>query len=233
MANFSSYFLLNRMALALTIGSFASLVALPPPNYQMQIGLNDINAGIRIGRLLEKAKKNFENKNLKNLIENMLDLKSEAEILTGKKIDLDKSIEKVFDDVKKQGVKVDPKIQKEIKKIIKNKGKRYNHKTNYMAQCFINDLEYDPFQEKALFFLSEDILNAKSKHGKNETKEIEVPLKLVLGVSGALAGMFIVIVPLPIPGKAQVGTFLITTGVKYAADAIIEAADEKNKKNGN
>lgn len=234
MANFSSYFSLNRMALALTIGSFTSVTALPASNYQMQIGLNDVAAGVRIGKLLEKAKKNFEKGNLKDLIDNMLDLKSEAETLTGQKIDLDKSIDQVFNDVKKQGVKVDSKTQKEVKKIIKDKGKRYDHKAHYMAQCFINDLEYDSLQEEALFFQNEGIMMAaKSKHGKDEGKEIVVPLKLVVGVTGALAGMFIVIVPLPIPGKAQVGTFLITTGVKYAADAIIEAADERNKKDGN
>ena len=218
------------MALALTIGSFTSVTTLPASNYQMQIGLNDVAAGVRIGKLLEKAKKNFEKGNLKDLIDNMLDLKSEAETLTGQKIDLDKSIDQVFNDVKKQGVKVDSKTQKEVKKIIKNKGKRYDHKAHYMAQCFINDLEYDSLQEEALFFQNEGIMMAtKSKHGKNEGKEIVVPLKLVVGVTGALAGMFIVIVPLPIPGKAKVGAFLITAGVKYAGDAIIEAVDEKNK----
>jgi hypothetical protein len=100
-----------------------------------------------------------------------------------------------------------------------------------MTQCFINDIEYDSLQEEALFFQNEGIMMAaKSKHEKDEGKEIVVPLKLIVGVIGALAGMFIAIVPLPIPGKAKVGAFLITTGVKYAADAIIEAVEERNKK---
>ena len=96
MANFFSYFSLNRMALALTIGSLTSVTSLPASNYQMQIGLNDVAAGVRIGKLIEKVKKNFEKGNLKDLIDNMLDLKSEAETLTGQKIDLDKSIDQVF-----------------------------------------------------------------------------------------------------------------------------------------
>ena len=82
----------------------------------MQVGLNDVAVGIRIGKLLDKAKNNFEKGNLKDLIDNMLDLKSESEALTGQKIDLDSSIDQVFNDVKKQGVKVDSKTQKEVKK---------------------------------------------------------------------------------------------------------------------
>lgn len=219
------------MALALAIGSFAPVAAFPAPNYQMQIGINDVAAGVRIGKLLEKAKKHFKNENLKELLENMYDLKSEAEALTGQKIDLDRSIDQVFKDVKKRGVKIDSKIQKEVKKIIRDKAKRYDHKAHYMAQCIINDIEYDSLQEEALFLQSEGITMAvKSKHEKDEGKEVVVPLKLVIGVTGALAGMFIFIVPLPIPGKAQVGAFLITTGVEYAADAIIEANEERNKK---
>lgn len=233
MANFFSHFSLNRLALALAIGSFTPVTALPVPNYQIQIS-NDVAASIRIGKLLEKTKKNFGKENLNELIENMLDLKFEAEALTGKKIDLDSSIDQVFNDVKKHGVKVDSKSQKEIKKIIKDKGKRYDHKIHYIAQCFLNDFEYDSHQEEALFFQNESITTvAKSEHGKNEGKEVAVPLKLVVGVTGALAGMFIVLIPLPIPGKAQVGAFLLTTGVKYAADAIIEVVDEKNKKDSN
>jgi hypothetical protein len=72
---------------ALAIGSFAPVAAFPVSDYQMQAGLNDIAAGVRIGKLLEKAKKNFQKGNLKGLIENMFDLKTEAESLTGQKID--------------------------------------------------------------------------------------------------------------------------------------------------
>lgn len=109
MANFSSYFSHNRMALALAIGSFAPVAAFPAPNYQMQFGVNDVLDAVRIGKLLDKAKKNFKKENLKDLIENMFDLKSEAEALTGQKIDLDRSLDQVFKEVKKQGVKVDSK----------------------------------------------------------------------------------------------------------------------------
>ena len=227
MANFSSYFSLNRVVLAITICSFAPVAIFSAPNCQKHIEVNNIAAGVRIGKLLEKAKKNFEKENLKGLIENMFDLKSEVETLTGQKIDLDSAIDQVFNDVKKQDVKVDSKTQKKVKKIIKEKGKRYDHKAYYMAQCFIHEIEYDSLEEEALFFQNEVMMmTAKSKHDQDEEQEVVVPLKLVVGVTGALAGMFIVIVPLPIPGKAQVGTFLITTGVKYAADAIIEAAEE-------
>jgi hypothetical protein len=74
------------MALALAIGSFAPVAIFPASNYQMQIGLNDVAAGVRIAKLLEKARTKFEKENLKGLIENMLDLKSEVEVLTGQKL---------------------------------------------------------------------------------------------------------------------------------------------------
>jgi hypothetical protein len=230
MANISRYFSLNRMALALAIGSFTPVAAFPAPCYHTQANFGDIATGIRIGKLLEKAKKNFEKGKLKDLIEDMLNLKSETEALTGKKIDLDTSINQVFNDVRKQGVKIDLKTQNEVKKIIKDKGKRYDYKSFYMAQCLVNEAEYTADEEEASFFRYKGILKQiQSKKGKDDGEEVEIPLKLVVGITGALCGLFIVLVPLPIPGKAQAGTFLITTGIKYAADAVIEAQEKRNK----
>jgi hypothetical protein len=228
MGNLGRYFTYHNLALALTLGSFASVATLPAQQPGWNLTPQDIATGVRLGKLLDHAKKNFEKCSVKSLIENMLDIKEEAESILGRKIDLDRSIDEVFAHVKNQGVKVDSNMQKEIRKIIKEKGKRYAHRSLYMEQCVIHDLEFDSLQEEALFFQNEAILFS-ARSSKSKDPEVVVPLKLAVGVTGALAGMFIVLVPLPIPGKMQVGTFLITTGVKYAADSIIEMAEERQK----
>lgn len=220
MANISSYFSLNRMALALAIGSFTPVAAFPAPYYK-QAGVFDIATGIRIGKLLEKAKKNFEKGKLKDLIENMLDIKAETEIVSGNRIDLDNAIDHVLNDVRMQGVRVDLKTQNAVKRIIKDKGKRYDYKSYYMAQCLENGIEYDATEEETLYL---------QMASKGNPEDNEIPLKLVVGVTAALCGMFIVLVPLPIPAKGTTGTFLITTGLKYAADAVIEAEEQRRKK---
>lgn len=126
MGYFSRYISASNIIMALTIGSFTCATVIPQPIYTIDI--NDIAAGVRIGKLIEKAKKHFGKRDVKSLIEDMLDLKTETENYTGQKLDLEKSIDQVFSDVRKQGVKIDSRTKKEVKKIIKEKGKRYNHK---------------------------------------------------------------------------------------------------------
>ena len=74
MSNFLRYLSIHNISMALALGSFAPVAAFPQPNHQFQNGLNDVAAGVRIGKLLESAKRNFEKGNVKKLIKNMLDL---------------------------------------------------------------------------------------------------------------------------------------------------------------
>ncbi len=94
---FSRYISASNVVMALTIGSFTCATLIPHPGYAIDV--NDIAAGVRIGKLIEKAKKHFDKDDVKALIEDMLDLKNETENYTGQKLDLEKSIDQVFNDV--------------------------------------------------------------------------------------------------------------------------------------
>ena len=83
MGHFSRYISASNILMALTLGSFTCVAVIPQPAYAIDI--NDIAARIRIGKLIEKAKKNFDKSDVKSLIKDMLDLKAETENYTGKK----------------------------------------------------------------------------------------------------------------------------------------------------
>jgi len=114
--------------MAFTLGTFACVVAAPFPVCQVQIDLNDIALAVKLGKLIESSKKHFDKKDHKALIKDMLNLKEQAEYLTGNKIDLENCIDQIFDEAKKKTKKIDSKLQKQVKKIIKDKGKHYDHK---------------------------------------------------------------------------------------------------------
>lgn len=237
--------------MALTIGSFTPVAAVPLPAQQFNIGLNDVVFGANVIKLAEKGKSLLEkmnkrdevnDRNSKKLIEVMFDLKNEISNYTGIHIDVDHEIDHTVNEMKKQGTKLSSKQVKDIKKVFKDKGKKHGHKAVFMGECMAYGIEYTP-ENEALFedaYLDYDVhycavrdsmvFRAKSaKHGKDDEKEIVVPLKLVIGVTGALCGFFLAIIPLPIPGKVQVASFLITTGLKYSCDAVIEAMEDKQK----
>lgn len=220
----------HNLSVALTLGTFACVVANPHPNCQVQIDLNDIALGVRLGKLIESAKKHFDKKDHKALIKDMLELKEQAEYLTGNRIDLEQCIDDIFYEAKKKTKKVDSKLQKAVKKIIKDKGKHYDHKAEFMIECYKNGIEYDALTEKELFQQKQALVNIiMGKHSDKEDIKIEVPFKVIIGVTGALAGMFIAIVPAPVPGKDKVATFLITTGVKFVVDGVVEAVEHQKE----
>lgn len=84
---------INRLVWACTIGAFtfstiSPLYAIPQIN-GINTNLNDINFGLRIEKLVKKAKKYFNDKNSNKLTEVMFDIKNEVEAYSGQKINLD------------------------------------------------------------------------------------------------------------------------------------------------
>jgi hypothetical protein len=253
MGNIRRHFSLNNVVMALTIGSFAPVAALPPVNpVQMNVNLNDIAFGVQLIKLadkgkdlLDKMKKKDEmtERNSKKLVDVMFDLKDTISGYTGIHIDIDKQVDHTVNELKKEGTKLSKEQVKDIKKVFKHKNKKHSHKALFMADCMNYGVEYTPENEaiwedtyldyNMRYCAVQDamIFTAKSaKHGGEKEKEIVVPLKLVVGITGALCGFFVALVPLPIPGKMQVATFLITTGLKYSCDAVIEACEDRQKK---
>ena len=130
--------------------------------------------------LLEKMKhkENQNSSNSKKLMDIMFDLKDEISSYTGIQINMEQHINETFKEMKKNGVKCDPKQIKTVKKLFENKDKRHGHKALFMAECMAYDMEYSVEHEALIF-------TAKHGHEKKENeKEIIVPLKLVVGVTG-------------------------------------------------
>lgn len=212
------YSTLNKLGLSLTLCAFTAITVLPTAPLQA-IEFNDVAAGIRIGKLAEKGKKYLDKMDGKNLIDVFWDLKEEVEAYSGQYFDLDHCLTEVFKEVRKSGEKISSKHEKELRSMFKKKKIRLDHKKEYRAMCFAANIDYDEVAEMQLF---------RAKHGHDDKVEIKVPFKMVVGVTGALCGLFLYFVP--IPGTGYVATFLMTTGVKYCCDAVIEAVEEREKR---
>lgn len=99
------------------------------------MNLNDINFGIRIEKLIEKAKKYFSEKNSSKLTDVMFDIKNEIEGYTGQKINVESSLDKIEQEAKARGKPVPKDQMKEMRRRLKKADKRHNHKAVYMANC--------------------------------------------------------------------------------------------------
>ena len=229
MGNFWKSTKLNTIILSCTISVFTlntitPIHAAPQPG----ISLNDIGFAIRIEKLIEKIKKYREKKDSNKLIEVMFDIKSEVEGYTGQKINLEKSLDQVERDVKAKGGKVDKRVMNKIKKNFKNHEKKCNHKASYMANCIEFNLPYIAEEEHILF--QNELLMAKHSHGKDKEKddEICVPLRVTIGVTVTLCGIFLLFVPIPICKKYA--SYVIEAGMAFLVDEGITQYEEKDKK---
>lgn len=221
MLDLSRHFNLHKLGLSLTLFIFTSINVLPI-SYLNSIEINDVVVGIRISQIAERGKKYLEKMDATNLFEVMWDLKEEIESYSGQSINIDHILSDVFKEVKKKGHKISSKQEKELRKIFNRKKIRFEHKKNHRAMCFASNIDYDPILEDQMF---------RSKHAKDrEEPEIEVivPFKMIIGVTGALCGFFLYFIP--VPGTGYLATFLMTTGVKYCCDSVIEAVQENDKK---
>jgi hypothetical protein len=117
------------------------------------------------------------------------------------------------EEVKKQlsenGCKISKKELSEIKKRIKSADKKYK-------SCF-EFLEFEGKKDK-----EED----KQERGEDET--IEVPMMMAFGITVALCGVFLCV--LPIPAAKAWGVDLIKTGVMIAAEEGIRHRNDDKKK---
>ena len=117
----------------------------------MAVDLNDIGFAIRVEKLIENINRYREKKDSNKLLEKMFELKMEVERYTGQRIDLDKEIDRVEHDIKKNGGKFKKDEMNNVRKIIKSKEKRVTHKMMYMATCQEYDLPYNAEEEYFMF----------------------------------------------------------------------------------
>ena len=67
---------------------------------------------MKMQKLIDKAWKYYYNSDSNGLLNVMLEIKSEVEASTGKKIDIGKEIDKIESDVRKKGIKPPQDLQK-------------------------------------------------------------------------------------------------------------------------
>lgn len=222
MANFLHATKLNRLLLSSTIVTF-SLSTLPHPVYatHKDVTINEILFATRVEKLIEKINKYRDRGDINKLLGAMFDLKLEVETYTGKKIDLDKQLDQIEKDIKANGGKLEKNEMKTIRKTIKNKQKRIDHKTSYMTDCLEYEIPYNADEENFLFI---------ARHGeerKDGILENDMPLRVTIGVTVALCGLFLYFVPFPI---CKVwAPELMKAGIALAVEGTINRVEDKKE----
>ncbi|MBA3957029.1 MAG: hypothetical protein H0X51_01350 [Parachlamydiaceae bacterium] len=221
---------LNTAILSYTLGVFTLSVTLPvyAAPQQNGVNLNDVGFSIRIEKLVEKINRYGERRDSKKLLEVMLEIKSEVEGYTGQRIDIQKSLDKVENDVKNKGGRVDKGVMKQLRNTFKKAEKRPNHKAIYMANCLEFNLPYNA-EEEQLFFENEYLMVAhRHGNGHDNDDEMTVPLRVTIGVTIALCGVFLAFVPNSICQKYSY--YVIETGLAFLVDEGITQWEDKDKK---
>lgn len=215
MVNFSVTATSKRIFLYST--ALAVVVAPIAPGYAFQpvqvVTINDIATALKFEKLIEKANKYFKAEDSKKLLETMLDIKHETEAYTGQKIDISKSLDQVEKEIKAKGGKISKAELKAIKNTINKSEKKHNHKALYMAAALESGCNYDA---EAVNTEWDYLCKSASKGKDKEDEEMILPVRVTVGVTIALVGGFITILPFP-PCKTW-GPALISSGVGLAIE---------------
>jgi hypothetical protein len=204
---------------------------------EANVNLNDINFGVRIEKLIGKAKKYFSKRNSQKLTEVMWDIKHEIEGYTGRKIHIDQHLDQIEKEAKARGQPLDKAYMKEMRKRFKKQEKHFHHKARYLTTCLQHDLPYNAEEEAIIFqnaLSSNKVLIAKSSHEKDKDKkehkneELILPLRVTIGVTMSLVGLFLYVTPFPICKAAA--PWVLDTGIAFLLDqAVTEWEDERKE----
>jgi hypothetical protein len=190
--------------------SFSLAVVTPPPIYsQISINLNNVNFGIKLQKLIDKAWKYYKHLDNESLLDVILEIKSEVESYTGKKIDISKEIDKIETDLKKKGGKPPHDLFKKFKDRVKKKKKQRLHRALYMNAYFLEQPEMD--------FNDYLRLTATAKQNQKNEKN-ELPLKFVVAVTLVLGGAFVMFATAICPVFSYGGEIMMTTGFGMLLD---------------
>jgi hypothetical protein len=203
----------KRLVLSSVLCAFPLAVVTPPPVYgQINVGFNDVNFGIKVQKLIDKAWKYYDKLDSNGLFDVILEIKSEVETYTGKKIDINKEIDKIESDLKKKGSKPPKGIFKKFKSLVHSKEKKKYHRAMCMESYFI-DQPAMTFQDYEFMHLT--ATQRKQDQG-NEQKEL--PLKFVVGVSLILGGAFVMFATPVCPVLGYAGEIMMSTGFGMMLD---------------
>lgn len=199
----------------------------PELNRTVGVNLNDIAFIARLEKLNERAKRYKDKLESGKLMEVMFEIKTEVEGYTGRKIDLDTHIDAIEKEAKTQGAKFKPGEIKQVKKDLKKKNKKHEHKAMFLYDCNVFCID---FNQDECDFHFDNIHMAKSAkgHGKEDEKEVKVPIRISIGISASLCGYFLSFIPHPVAQTAS--KFLIGTGVALCVEGTVTRLEDDEKK---
>ena len=228
MVNFFKPAIANNLVGGLTAVAFTTAVIAPPPCHAVGVNLDlgAINFGIKAEKIFEKIKKCIDKGETNKIVSYMFDIKSEVEQYTGKKIDINKTIDQAQKEARAKGEKIDDKYIKQIKKDFGKQDKKHKHRAVWFAQCTELDIPYSTLEADLQFDMN--YIMAKSARGKDDKQE-EVPVKIMVGVTVSLCGLFLIFVPLP--GCQTAGGWLLNTGIGILGSDALDRWDAYDKEN--
>ena len=223
MANFYYYNFGVRVVLCATACNFifypASLKAHDFNVNANAINLNEVAFLTRIQTLVDKAKKYTDRLDQEKLLHTAMDIKMEVEAYTGRRIDTDRALSEIENNAKKNGAQFKPGEMKSVKGIIQKGEKKHFLKALYIYDCNFNALDCNETEYQII---------AKSDHkDSKDKKDIDVPIRVTIGVTAALAGYFLGFIPHPLTQTAS--KFLIATGSGLCIDGTINRMEENEK----
>ena len=167
----------SKLLVSCTTALAFTCVTVAPPSlmaYEMAVpkalNLNDINFSIKIEKIYEKVKKAIDRKETNKIVGYMWDFKKEVEQYTGKKIDINKSIDQAEQEARKNGQKIDSKYLKAIKKEFHKNDKKDKHRAVWFAQCAELDIPYTYVEADAHFEMN----YAMAKSAKGHNNDIDI-----------------------------------------------------------
>ena len=139
----------KRLVLSSVLCTFPLAVVTPTSAYaQFNVGFNDVNFGIIMQKLINKSWKYHDKLDSEGLLGVILDIKTEVEAYTGKKIDISKEIDKIETDLKKKGGKPPKDIFKKFKDLVKKKEKKNHHRALCMQTYLVDqpNMSFDDYE---------------------------------------------------------------------------------------
>lgn len=203
----------NNVVLSSLLLVFPLAVLTPPPVHaQINIGFNDVNFGINMQKLIDKAWKYYNKEDGDSLVDVLLDVKKEIESYRGITINIEKEIDKVETELKKKGHKAPKEVFKKYKSILKKKDKKKHTRALCMEAYFLEapDMTFDNYEMLHLA--------ASKKEDKEEECKEPLPLKFVVGVSLILCGAFVMFATPVCPILGPTGELMMGTGFGMLVD---------------
>lgn len=216
----------NRIFLYSILTTFPVAVLTPPPVYaQFDIGIDDINFGLRIEKDIEKLWKYLDREDSNKLLDAMIDIKIDTEGYLKCSFDIDKELDKAEIELKKSGGKFSKKDLKAVRKAIKKKVS----KAHQRSLCMASYLQENPSISFAEYEVTYELSN-KEKEDEQEVKDL--PLRLTIGVTMILAGGFLCTVGVvgKIPACVSYGKEIAFAGAAFAIDGFVDGKEKQEEK---